>query len=77
MTDQLHPKPRGYSASVEFLSDGWPYAREVYQVEASDECGAERLAHMCAEDSVYFDLRIPDLATSIAVDPADFGAEDA
>ncbi|MBA4090932.1 hypothetical protein [Sphingomonas sp. VDB2] len=75
MTDHLQSKPRAYSACVDFLSDGWLYAREVYQVEAGDEFEAERLARRRAQDSVYFNLRIPDLAMSVAIDPTDLDTE--
>lgn len=68
MTNHLQPTTRAYSARVEFLSDRCPYAREVYKVEASDEFEAERLAHMRAQDSVYFDARIPDLGLRVTID---------
>jgi hypothetical protein len=71
MTDHLQSMPRAYSACVDFLSDGCPYAREVYQVEASDEFEAERLARMRAQDSVYFDARIPDLGLRVTIDTGD------
>jgi hypothetical protein len=69
MTHNSQSQSCAYSACVDFMSERWPYAREIYRIEAGDEFEAERQARIRAEDRVFYNLRIPDLCLSISVDP--------
>jgi hypothetical protein len=71
MTVHLQPKARAYRAHVDFMSGGCFYAREAFQIEAGDEFEAERLARMRAQDSVYYDARIPDLGLAVTIELGD------
>lgn len=68
-----HPQTmlHAYSVSVEFQSGGITYGQERYEIAAADEYHAERIAREQAQQSVYFDERIPDLGLQVAVEPAD------
>lgn len=68
MTRQSQPIVHAYAVAIAFQSDGIPYAREVYEVEAVDEYDAERQARMRAEESAYHDRRIPGLGLEVQVE---------
>ena len=61
MTDRQRGETRAYFVSVTFRSGCEAYAVQTYQIDAADAFDAERLAREEARDSVYFDLRVPDL----------------
>lgn len=68
MTDRQRGETRAYFVSVTFRSGCEAYAVQTYHTEAVDAFDAERLARDEARDSVYFDLRIPDLDLVVDVE---------
>lgn len=68
MNDRSQQQTRAFDVCVEFQSDGATYAQESYQIEALDEYDAERLARERAEDSAYYDPRVPDLGLHVTVE---------
>lgn len=60
-------RTRLYDTVVSFLSNGDEYGREEYQIQAVDNQAAKAAAFDKAEDSIYFDGRIPDLARKVVV----------
>lgn len=74
MTDRQREETRAYSVSVTFRSGHEPYAAQAFEIVASDEFDAERLARDRAAESVYHDVRIPDLSLDVnveAIEPTD------
>ncbi|MBV1686426.1 hypothetical protein KRR38_01745 [Novosphingobium sp. G106] len=68
MTDRQREETRAYSVSVTFRSGCEPYAIQAFEVFAIDEFDAERLARDRASESVYHDVRIPDLSLDVTVE---------
>lgn len=73
MTENSVAPTRAYRVTVDFLSGDQCFASEQYDFEAEDTAEANRLALIRAEDSIYYDPRVPELGLRAHVGPVTDG----
>lgn len=73
MTENSVAPTRAYRVTIDFLSGDQCFGSEQYDFEAEDTAEAIRLALIRAEDSIYYDPRVPELGLRAHVGPVTDG----
>jgi hypothetical protein len=69
MAEISAPPTRAYRIRVEFFSDSELFAVDTFTIDLPDGQDPITAAEGLADESIYFDERIPDLSRTIAIEP--------
>lgn len=71
MATSATPSARVYAVRVEYYSDRDSFAVETYMIEVPAGGDPMQVARARADDSIYFDPRVPGLSRDIAITPVE------